>query len=257
MLLIHGLLVTREMFHPVLDAYARRHRVILPDLRGHGRSAGLPGPYTIEQHAADLARLLDHLKVPTVDVLGYSLGGAIAQQLALDFPEKVHTLTLACTFASRTMRLRERIEAIALPWAIRLLGSDNYVTLRIRSGITQTPLTSEQEQRLRRMMAANTKVRVLQVVQGMSAFDSRPWLPRIASPTLVIAGARDATVPPEHARILAREIPRAELALVDGANHYLIRTHPEALISLTEAFWGQHPESDDRLEPPQRFSHNI
>ena len=86
LLLVHGLMVTGEMFDTVVGRLATRHRVIVPDLRGHGRSRGLPPPYTAGRLAADLSMLLDRLGVGPAAVLGYSQGGAIAQQLALDFP---------------------------------------------------------------------------------------------------------------------------------------------------------------------------
>ncbi len=86
LLLVHGLMVTGEMFEPVIEQLAARHRVIVPDLRGHGRSRGLPPPYTAVQLASDLAHLLDYLDVDSTAVLGYSQGGAIAQQLVLDHP---------------------------------------------------------------------------------------------------------------------------------------------------------------------------
>ena len=87
LLLVHGLMVTGEMFEPVIGHFATRHRVIVPDLRGHGRSRGLPPPYTAAQLAADLSNLLDHLGIDSTAVLGYSQGGAIAQQLILDYPK--------------------------------------------------------------------------------------------------------------------------------------------------------------------------
>src|SRR5512136_1231647 len=80
LLLVHGLMMTGEMFKPVIEHFATRHRVIVPDLRGHGRSRELPPPYTAAQLASDLARLLDHLGIKSAAVLGYSQGGAIAQQ---------------------------------------------------------------------------------------------------------------------------------------------------------------------------------
>src|SRR6478609_3592322 len=99
LLLVHGLMITGEMFEPVLDHFAERHRAIVPDLRGHGRSRALPPPYTVEQLARDLADLLDHLGVEMVDVLGYSQGGAVAQQFVLDHPARCRRLVLACTYA--------------------------------------------------------------------------------------------------------------------------------------------------------------
>src|SRR5205085_3800046 len=74
LLLVHGLMVSGEMFEPVDDQFAGRRRVIVPDLRGHGRSRALPPPYTVHQLAADLSRLLDHLGIESTAVLGYSQG---------------------------------------------------------------------------------------------------------------------------------------------------------------------------------------
>jgi 3-oxoadipate enol-lactonase len=85
LLLVHGLMFTGEMFKPVVEHFATRHRVI-PDLRGHGRSRGLAPPYTAAQLASDLSRLLDHLGIDSTAVLGHSHGGAIAQQLVLGPP---------------------------------------------------------------------------------------------------------------------------------------------------------------------------
>ena len=76
LLLAHGLMVTGDMFDTVVDQFATRHRVIVPDLRGHGNSRGLPPPYTVSQLALDLSHLLDHLGIPMTAVLGYSQGGA-------------------------------------------------------------------------------------------------------------------------------------------------------------------------------------
>src|SRR5690349_9961316 len=99
LLLVHGVTVTGEMFEPVVEHFAQRHRVIVPDMRGHGRSRAIPPPYTAAQLAADLAYLLDHLGIESTAVLGYSQGGAIAQQFALDYPRRCNRLILACTYA--------------------------------------------------------------------------------------------------------------------------------------------------------------
>jgi len=71
LLLVHGLMVSGEMFEPVIGHFASRHRVIVPDLRGHGRSRGLPPPYHAAQLASDLERLLEHLGIDSTAVLGY------------------------------------------------------------------------------------------------------------------------------------------------------------------------------------------
>jgi 3-oxoadipate enol-lactonase len=109
LLLIHGMMISGDMFEPVVETLAARHRLIVPDLRGHGRSRRLPPPYTVAQLAADLAALLDDLGLASVDVLGYSQGGAVAQQLACDHPDRCRRLVLACTYAYNMATFRERL----------------------------------------------------------------------------------------------------------------------------------------------------
>ena len=79
----------------------------------------LPPPYTVAQVASDLARLLDHLCIGSTAVLGYSQGGAVAQQLALDHPERVNRLVLGCTYAHNAISVRERIEGRVVPLRTR------------------------------------------------------------------------------------------------------------------------------------------
>ncbi len=134
LLLVHGLMVSGEMFEPVIEHLAARHRTIVPDLRGHGRSRGLPPPYTVAQLASDLSHLLDHLGVRSAAVLGYSQGGAIAQQLALDHPEQCDRLVLACTYAFNMATPREKLEGHLGPLLIRILGMRRLADLVVSQG---------------------------------------------------------------------------------------------------------------------------
>src|SRR5436190_5731108 len=129
------MMVSGEMFAPVLPSFASRHRVIVPDLRGHGRSRDLPAPYAVTTLAADVARLLDHLGVASAAVLGYSQGGAVAQQFAVDHPERCERLVLACTYAFNTGSFRERIEAQLVPLFIRTLGMQRFAKLILSQGM--------------------------------------------------------------------------------------------------------------------------
>ena len=99
LLLIHGLMVSGVMYQGVVPALTTHYRVIVPDLRGHGRSGALGEPDSVEQLARDLAQLLDDLQVDSAHVLGYSQGSAVAQQFARDYPSRVRGLVLACTYA--------------------------------------------------------------------------------------------------------------------------------------------------------------
>jgi pimeloyl-ACP methyl ester carboxylesterase len=223
------------MFDPVMPSLSAHHHVIVPDLRGHGRSGALPGPYTVEQLARDLAQLLDDLQVEVAHVLGYSQGGAVAQQLAHAYPERVRSLVLGCTFAHNALSRRERLEAMLAPWLVRILGVRRLASLAISRGGGR-PMPPATALWLQAILATNETGPMVAAVAAMEAFDSRPWLKQITCPTLVIAGGEDRAVPRAHAEMLARGIPRAQLRIVDGAGHFLLWTDEEVVVHATEDF---------------------
>jgi pimeloyl-ACP methyl ester carboxylesterase len=234
LLLIHGMMATGEMFAPVLDHFASRHRVIVPDLRGHGRSRGLPPPYTVSQLASDLSRLLDHLGIASTAVLGYSQGGAIAQQLVLDDPARCNHLVLACTYAYNMATLREKLEGHSVPFLLRILGVKLFVKLVITLGAKQ--FDEKTARWLGGIMASqDTKLMVSAWKEAM-AFDSRSRLAEIKCPTLIIAGSSDQAVPMHHATVLHDGIIGSKLVIVSGADHTLIWTRPADLLRATDDF---------------------
>lgn len=234
LLLVHGMMVTGEMFEPVVERLATHHRVIVPDLRGHGRSRGLPPPYAMANLAADLSRLLDHLGVESTAVLGYSNGGAVVQQLAVDEPDRCTKLVLACTYAYNMASAREWVEGHVGPLLIRFLGMRGLARLTI--GQVSDELGPDRARWLAGLMASQDRMLMLDAWRAMLVFDSRPWLARIACPTLVVAGSRDKGLPAHHARTLHDGIPGARLAVVEGADHALIWTHTEEFLRIVETF---------------------
>jgi len=234
LLLVHGLMVTGEMFEPVIARFATRHRVIVPDLRGHGRSRGLPPPYTAAQLASDLARLLDHLDIDSTAVLGYSQGGAIAQQLVLEHPNRCERLVLACTYAFNMATTRERIEGHLAPLLIRVLGMRRLADLVVSQSMLH--LDKERANWLASLLADQDHKLMLTAWNETMAFDSRKRLAEIRCPTLVIAGSNDQGVPIHHARMLHDGIHGSQLVIIDGADHALIWTHTDKFIQVTEEF---------------------
>jgi pimeloyl-ACP methyl ester carboxylesterase len=237
LLLVHGLMVSGAMYAPVLPALTSNHRVIVPDLRGHGNSGALPGPYNVEQLAQDLAQLLDDLQIDALDVVGYSQGGAVIQQFAHDYPKRVRRLVIACTFANNMLSRREQLEGMISPWLVRILGLRRMARLAVH-GAGGQHISAGTAHWLEDILAANDKARMIEAVEAMKAFDSRPWLHQITCPTLVIAGAQDAAVPLVHAQMLSEGIPNAQLQVVDGAGHFLIFTHSDIFLRAVEAFLG-------------------
>jgi pimeloyl-ACP methyl ester carboxylesterase len=108
--LLHGGLGSGEMFGPILDTLAAGHQLIVPDLQGHGRTADIDRPIDIRLMADDIAALIDHLGLQKPDVVGYSLGGGVALQLAIRHPEKVGRLVSASAGIRRDATYPEILE---------------------------------------------------------------------------------------------------------------------------------------------------
>jgi 3-oxoadipate enol-lactonase len=225
-------MVTGEMFEPVIQHLVARHRVIVPDLRGHGRSRGLSPPYTAAQLASDLARLLDRLGIGSIAVLGYSQGGAVAQQLVLEYPRRCHRLVLVCTYAYNMATARERVEGHLAPLLVRVLGMRRFAKLVISGA----KLGKEPADWLAGLIADQDRKLMLSAWKEMMAFDSRLRLATISCPTLVVAGSNDRGVPIHHAKTLHDGIPDSQLAIVDGADHALIWTHTDELLRVVDGF---------------------
>lgn len=257
LVLIHGLAVGGEMYAPIVPALARRHRLVIPDLRGQGASAHLPGPYSPAQLTTDLAGLVRSLGLRRATVLGYSEGGPIAQQLVHDDPDLVGRLILACTFAFNMASRRERVEGLLLPWMFgvlgpRLIGRLTGQMTKLANVTGGRPVTKAQAVWAGRLMAETPRHAAVRLAQGALAFDGRPWLATINVPTLVISGAEDKGVPPHHGAMLARGIPGARLVTVAGAGHLLIATHPEELVRIIEGWLAETADTGAPAEPLSR-----
>jgi 3-oxoadipate enol-lactonase len=234
LLLVHGLMVSGTMFEPLLDRFAAFHRVIVPDLRGHGRSRALPPPYTARQLSADLVGLLQHLGIASAAVLGYSQGGAIAQQLALDWPERCSRLVLGCTYAYNMATPGEWLEGHVTPFLLRLLGPRRFAEFVVSQGAQE--LSNERAAWLVNLMANQERKLMAAAWRETMAFDSRQRLAEIACPTLIVAGSNDRAVPLHHAQMLYTGISGSKLIVIEGAGHTLIWTHPDEFVRVTEDF---------------------
>jgi len=238
LLLLHGLLVAGEMFDPLVDLLQNDFHIVIPDLRGHGRSGDLSGPYDVPSLAADLDGVLDHAGFEDGTVLGYSHGGAVAQQLAHTRPARVDKMILACTYACNVATKRERIEAGVLLTLLTLFTPRTIGNLVVRPSKPKSAgeigLNKTQADWLRALMAANRARPMRGAARGLATFDSRPWLGEIRVPTLVVGGTHDVAVPQHHFDMLVNGIPEARGALVERAGHTLIWTHTRELARIVQ-----------------------
>ena len=240
LLLLHGVMAAGAMFDPLVELLQDRFRMLIPDLRGHGRSGDLVGPYDVQTLASDLDVVLADARFDRCAVMGYSHGGAVAQQLARNRPVVVSRLILACTYACNVSTLRERVECGVFLALLRLFDPGTLAKLIMRpskpSATGAVGLTSEQAAWLRSMLAANRGSAMRGAVRGLVTFDSRPWLGEIGAPTLVDGGTHDEAVPRHHFDTLVGEIPGAVGRLVERAGHTLVWTHTREFADIIAAF---------------------
>ncbi len=241
--LVHGLMASGEMFRWLAEPLATRYRLIVPDLPGHGRSATLPAPYTVEAMAAQVAAALDSRGIRDAHVMGYSHGGTIAQQLARDATHLVRSLALVATYAYNIATRRERVEGWLAPRMVRLFGMRRMAALVVRPGTGGgPPLDADRLAWLRAMLAGNDTAAMALASAELSRFDSRPWLGQLHVPTLVVSGGQDRAIPPHHAAMLAQGIPGARTATIAEAGHTRIWTHPDRLAEILMSWWDEVDE---------------
>jgi pimeloyl-ACP methyl ester carboxylesterase len=235
LVLVHGLMARGAMFEPLVERLERDFMLIVPDLRGHGASGAMEGPYTVEQSAADVVELLDHVGVPAASMLGYSHGGPVCQQLARLHPGRVRRLVLACSYAYNTVTFREYLESWVFGALLSAFGGKRMARWMVREGVSiggGPPLSAQQVSWLREVLGSGPRAALVAASREMRHFDSRPWLPSLAVEALVVAGAEDHAVPEHHFRMLTTKIPRVASHVVGGAGHTLVWTHTAILAEI-------------------------
>jgi pimeloyl-ACP methyl ester carboxylesterase len=180
--------------------------------------------------------LLNHLGVESTAVLGYSQGGAIAQQLALDSPAQCNRLVLACTYAFNMATPREQLEGHVTPFLLRVLGPRRFARFVVSQGAKE--LDTARAAWLVNLMASQDRKLMIAAWNETMAFDSRRRLAEIMCPTLVVAGANDQAVPMHHAHMLHDGIRGSRLIVIEDAGHTLLWTHSEEFVQVTEDFLG-------------------
>jgi len=227
--LIHGLAGSSlAEWYQVGRLLAEDHRVILVDHRSHGLSPQSRGRFEVSEVADELAGILDILDLGPVTVVGYSMGGTIAQSLAQRHPGRVSSLVLVATFSHHPPLLRAARVAglmVTRAWE-RLTGSG---TPEVRS--LYLLATKAVERRHARWLWEETHRRDpdagAQAAFAMLRFDSRDWIGRLGVPTTVVIPTRDQLVPPTWQYGLAADIGDAVVVEVADGRHELPWTHPD------------------------------
>ena len=223
LLLIPGLALNHLSWADEVPVYAPEFKVIVFDPRGTGQSSFPEGVEpSMALLADDAAALLDALGVDAAHVLGWSLGGMIAQEMALRHPEKIRSLILGASTPGGPHSVPSQDWAVAAFTAFLTQGvtAPNFLEALLSPAYLaeHRPEATEYVERLNAGPATPLQATVAQV-QAMTGHDTYDRLPSITAPTLVIHGADDPLQPAENARILAERIPGAEIILLEGAHH--------------------------------------
>jgi 3-oxoadipate enol-lactonase len=227
LLLIMGLGWASHGWHRSRPLLSDKYRTIALDNRGVGRSEAPAGPYSIAQMAADAAAVLNAARVNTAHIFGVSMGGMIAQEFALQYPNKVRSLILGCTAAGGPEAVRADAETMQV---LMKRGQDpdqfaNAIGPYIYDRAT-SPERIEEDIAVRRKWYASAQSYSAQL-QAVLAWEAYSRISQISAPTLVIHGENDRLIPAANARLIAARIPAAKLVLLRGASHIFVTDQPD------------------------------
>ena len=242
LLMIMGLGYSLEMWSRAFPAFAEHFRAIVFDNRGVGRSSVPPGPYSIAGMAADAAAVLSAAGVERAHVLGVSMGGMIAQEFALTYPERVHSLVLGCTAFGGPRAVPTSPAVIGILFARATMDPEAAIQAMVPhiydAGTPRARIEEELELRRRTLPTAQAYLAQVQAIMSWSSDDR---LPAITAPTMIIHGETDGLVPPGNARLIAERIAGAELVLLPSASHIFFTDQPEASLTAMIGFLQRHP----------------
>lgn len=214
--LSNSLGATRAMWDAQVPALAERYRVLSYDTRGHGESPTPGGAWSLDDLVDDVVALLDEVGAARAHVVGLSLGGMTAMRLAAREPARVRRLALLCTSASPDPGpYRERAEVV------RRDGTTSIAPAVVSRWVTPDFAAAHPHEvaRLEAMVAGADDEGYARCCEVLAALDLRGDLARITAPTLVVSGAEDLALPPDHQRAIADGIAGAELQSVSPAAH--------------------------------------
>jgi pimeloyl-ACP methyl ester carboxylesterase len=245
LLFVHGLGSSTRDWAEQVAHFRSDYRVLRLDLRGHGRSGRPQGPYHMAEFAREVAVLLRHLDAAPAHVVGLSMGGMVALQLAADAPRLVRSLVVVNSTADTRIRTWEDLWFyVSRRTAVQMLGMRRVGQLIARRLFVEPHQEDLREEFVRRW-AENDKKGYLWSVDAIMGWSVWDRLSSIRMPALLVAAEHDYTPVAEKNRIVA-EMPRAELAVVEGARHALPVERPAVFNARVGGFLEQVEAAQQR-----------
>ena len=235
--LVHGHPFDHTMWNYQVPRFSRSHRLIMPDLRGYGRSEVVPGRVMMDEMALDMLHLLEALQIEQVILCGLSMGGQIVLEFLRLFPYKVNALVIVDSDArgETTDSRRQRFEKVD---SILRDGMKKHTEDTIHQYIAPASLSNEPVYTHLYNMMSNTPAEgAVAAHRGRAERrDHTSFLPAIKVPTLIVVGEEDFFTPPDIARLMSDNIPGARLARIPCAGHLPNMETPEAFNDILDEF---------------------
>jgi pimeloyl-ACP methyl ester carboxylesterase len=219
--LLHGFPFNRTLWREQIEVLKDSHRVVAPDLRGHGETTVTTEPATMEEMARDVAALLDELQIGRPVLGGLSMGGYVALAFCRLFPRRVRALLLADTRAQADTedgkRTREETARRALAEGMSSIADAMLPKLLAHTTHMKHP---DKVERVREMILATQPEGAASALRGMAERrDQTSLLANILQPTLIVVGSEDQLTPPADSEMMRREIRGSRLEVIEGAGH--------------------------------------
>lgn len=225
--------------------FDKSYQCIVFDNRGAGQSNAPPGPYTMEEMALDTVHLLHSLEIKKTLVVGISMGGMIAQELALLLPHRIMGMVLASTHPGGSLHIPPDPEVYARLTDNEGLNPEEIVDKNIsilfgQKTRQEQPELIEEYKQDQLQLPEQEEYAFKAQDQAIRNFDCSDRLSKISVPVLAMTGTDDNLIPPENSKILAEHIPQASLIQLDGAGHLIHMEKTEIFNQEVDAFFQNH-----------------
>ena len=224
-LLLHPVGLDLTWWEPQVEALRPEFQVLRMDFRGHGKSAIAPPPYTLAEFAADAHALLATLRIGSAHIIGLSLGGMVAQVLALEYPTEVRSLILSNTLCTLPAQARQAMRARGE--VAEQGGMAAVLEPTLERWFTRGFLDSSLTARCRHRLLAQDVGALASTWRAIADLDTLPRLGEVHVPTLVTTGDADVSTPVAAAQLIADSIPGAILKVIPRAPHMAPYERPE------------------------------
>ncbi|MGD9397283.1 MAG: alpha/beta hydrolase [Candidatus Thorarchaeota archaeon] len=228
LVLIGGWASYRWIWFRQIPSLMQKFRCVVFDNRGAGQSSKPDYPYTMEMLAADTIGLMDELHIKDAHILGISMGGLVAQQIAFSNPERVRSLILVATHfgGSNHVPIPDKVQALLVALPTETISLKQARDMRYKATFSSQFLEENKElmKQIDEWVQKHPAPLFAQVHQASATagFDAEESVKEITAPTLILHGANDFTILPRNSELLAERIPNSKLRFIDGAAHFVI-----------------------------------